>query len=137
MLPSTQQRVAEQSAPEVNARLHEQARERIARTLRSGRIEARLGELDREWDTERTLQTNFALVTLASLALGAFVDRRWLIVTGAAAGFMLQHALQGWCPPLAVFRRRGYRDAGEIERERQALRVASAVNPPGRALDPA
>jgi hypothetical protein len=124
MFSSTQQRVAEHSAAESNARLHEQARERIARSLRSGRVDARLAELDREWDTERTLQTNFALVTLASLALGAFVDRRWLLLTGAAAGFMLQHALQGWCPPLAVFRRRGYRDAGEIERERQALIAA-------------
>src|SRR5688572_18286282 len=133
MFLSTQQRVAEQSAPEANARLHEQARERVARSLRSGRVDVRLAELDREWDTERTLQTNFALVALASLALGAFVDRRWLLLTGAAAGFMLQHALQGWCPPLAVFRRRGYRDAGEIERERQALMAASAVNPGFRA----
>lgn len=119
----TQRRVPRHSDPEINARINDEARKHIANALAAGHVDARLEELEREWDTERTLQTNFAAVALAGLALGAFVDRRWLALPAAAAGFMLQHALQGWCPPLALFRRRGTRDAREIERERHALKA--------------
>ena len=35
---------------------------------------------------------------------------------------MLQHALQGWCPPLPLFRRLGFRTQEEIARERYALK---------------
>jgi hypothetical protein len=39
------------------------------------------------------------------------------------AGFLLQHALQGWCPPLPVLRRLGVRTADEINQERYALKA--------------
>ena len=39
------------------------------------------------------------------------------------AGFLLQHAVQGWCPPLPVFRRLGFRTQTEIEEERYALKA--------------
>ena len=123
MLPATRQRVSLHSAEAVNRRIHDEAIERVERAAESDATGARIEALDSEWDTERVLQTTFALVTLAGLALGAFVDRRSLALPAAAAGFMLQHALQGWCPPLAIFRRRGYRTAAEIERERRALKV--------------
>jgi hypothetical protein len=38
-------------------------------------------------------------------------------------GFLLQHALQGWCPPVPFFRRRGVRTEAEIDRERYALKA--------------
>ena len=37
--------------------------------------------------------------------------------------FLLQHALQGWCPPLPLLRRLGVRTQAEIERERYALKA--------------
>jgi hypothetical protein len=37
--------------------------------------------------------------------------------------FLLQHALQGWCPPVPVFRRLGVRTTAEIDRERYALKA--------------
>ena len=37
-------------------------------------------------------------------------------------GFLLQHAIQGWCPPVPVFRRLGVRTSFEIEQERYALK---------------
>ena len=37
--------------------------------------------------------------------------------------FLLQHAVQGWCPPVPFFRRRGVRTAREIEIERYALKA--------------
>ena len=36
--------------------------------------------------------------------------------------FLLQHALQGWCPPVPILRRQGFRTRHEIDAERQALR---------------
>lgn len=48
------------------------------------------------------------------MTLGTFVNRRW---------FLLQHAVQGWCPPLPVFRRLGVRTAREIHEEILALKA--------------
>jgi hypothetical protein len=39
--------------------------------------------------------------------------------------FLLQHALQGWCPPVPILRRLGYRTAREIFEERLALLAAT------------
>jgi len=126
MFVPTATRVSEHTQPDINRRI-EQRTERILRHYRAhpDQIDDRLRELDREWDTERTLQTNFAVIVLASVALGMLVDRRWLLLGGLASGFMLQHALQGWCPPLPVFRRLGVRTGREIEDERAALLRAS------------
>lgn len=141
MLPDTQSRVPSHTAAHIGARIESDAIANLARAIRASAVDEqaldeRLAQLDREWDTERTLQTNFAIVALLGLAL-SLKDRRWLLFSAAASGFMVQHALQGWCPPLALFRRRGVRDAGEIERERFALRslrersLTSAATAPG------
>jgi hypothetical protein len=55
--------------------------------------------------------------------LGAFVSPRFLMLPGAVFGFFLQHAVQGWCPPLPVFRRIGVRTRREINREKYALKA--------------
>ena len=70
-------------------------------------IDARLNELDEEWDIERTLEANAAALALSGTLLGAFVDRRFLALPALVSFFLLQHAIQGWCPPLSFFRRRG------------------------------
>ncbi len=85
-------------------------------------IPARLRELDEEWDIERTLEANAASVTLVAVLLGILVSRKWLLFPAVVAGFLLQHALQGWCPPLPLFRRLGVRTQAEIEAERCALK---------------
>ena len=71
---------------------------------------------------ERWLETNAATVSLVGMALGSFVDRRWFALPAVVAGFLLQHAIQGWCPPLPVFRRLGVRTAAEIHDEIVELR---------------
>jgi hypothetical protein len=86
-------------------------------------ITRRLQELDDEWDIERVLEANAASVALIGLTLGAVVDRRFFAVPGIVATFLLQHALQGWCPPVPLFRRLGVRTQSEIERERYALKA--------------
>ena len=86
-------------------------------------IDARIGELDREWDIERTLEANAAAFALTGTLLGALVDKRWLILPAVVAAFLGQHALQGWCPPLPLFRKMGIRTRPEIDREKYALKA--------------
>jgi hypothetical protein len=86
-------------------------------------MEQRLRELDEEWDIERMLEVNAAIVGLFGLAK-ARRNRSWLILPAAVSAFLLQHAPQGWCPPVPAFRRLGIRTASEIEAERTALRKA-------------
>ena len=51
------------------------------------------------------------------------VSRKWLVLTGAVLGFLFQHAVSGWCPPVPVLRRLGFRTRGEIDREKFALKA--------------
>lgn len=122
-LPATSQRVPEHTAEHINRWIEQQTQQRIQRLeqLGPGAINQRLAELEREWDIERTLEANAASLAFGGIILGATVDRRWLFLPAAVTGFLLQHALQGWCPPLPVFRRMGVRTAHEIENERHAL----------------
>ena len=86
-------------------------------------IGRRLRELDEEWDVERMLETGSSVISLAGLVLGITRGRGWLVLPLAVQGFFLQHALQGWCPPLPVLRRLGFRTQQEIEAERYALKA--------------
>lgn len=125
MIPKTTSRVAHNTAEHVNERIRRQTEGNIARAAIAGpeAINRRLEELDREWDIERTLEANASGVALVGLGLGAFVDRRWFILPAVVAGFLLQHAIQGWCPPVPLFRRLGVRTQTEIEDERHALKA--------------
>lgn len=119
----TSTRVAEHTAENVNWQLRHRTEANILHcALKPEHISQRLRELDREWDIERTLEINYAIVNLAGLALGRFWPK-WYLLPAVAGVFMLQHTLQGWCPPLAVFRRMGIRTAQEIEAERHALKA--------------
>ena len=125
MIPATTERVTLHTPAHVNEEIRGRIEENVALYGAAGpeAIERRLAELDREWDIERTLEANAATVSLAGLALGAFVDRRLFIIPTLVAGFLLQHAVQGWCPPVTFFRRRGFRTASEIDYERYALKA--------------
>ena len=148
VLGKTIDRVPQNTAATVNARIELDMRRRLGHYARNPeQIRARLSELDREWDIERVLETNASALALGGLVAGVVADRRALLLSGAVLAFLLQHAVQGWCPPVPVLRRLGVRTAGEIETERQCLKAisrrcaatttASAVSPaPGRFLPP-
>jgi hypothetical protein len=123
-LPATERRVIRNTAPEVNARIAEETEARVAQAARQpSRIDGRLAQLDREWDMERTLEANAAAIGLAGLGLAALTgERRLLWLPAAVSGFLLMHALQGWCPPVPLFRRMGVRTTAEINAERAALK---------------
>jgi hypothetical protein len=85
-------------------------------------ISDRIDELEKEWNMDRVLLTNASSLAGIGLLLGVTVDRRWLILPGVVFAFLLQHGLQGWCPPLPLFRKLGVRSFKEIDRERFALK---------------
>jgi hypothetical protein len=125
MIPSTAERVPSHTAADVNDRIHLQTEANVARyaALGPAEIGERLRELDREWDVERALEAHAALAVLAGLPLGTGVSRKLLVLPALVGAFLFQHAVQGWCPPLPVFRRLGFRTAQEIEHERVALKM--------------
>jgi hypothetical protein len=124
-LPPTAQRVELHTAPDLNAAIRQRADAEVVRLegASAGEIAERLRALDREWDVERLLQTNASIVVLLGLTLAATVSRRFLLLPAGVFSFFAQHALQGWCPPIPVFRRLGVRTQREIERERYALKA--------------
>ncbi|MCC6679576.1 MAG: DUF2892 domain-containing protein [Phycisphaeraceae bacterium] len=123
MLPATNKRVPEHTADEVNQAIYDRTVHRVHYySQNTERIADRLKELDHEWDIERMLEANAASLALTGSLLAGVVDRRWVVLPLAVTGFLLQHALQGWCPPLPLLRRLGYRTAHEINVERYALK---------------
>jgi hypothetical protein len=134
-------RVRDHSAQHVNRRIVREMNASVEHCVRQGRDATmkRLGELDHEWDIDRILMANFAVV--GGIAYGAGLERYsrlgllellglrrrrtgWLYFFGAQMGFLLLHATVGWCPPMAVWRRLGARTKTEIELERSLLRNA-------------
>ena len=98
-------------------------------------IERRLGELREEWDIERMLAANASTLILLSLGLGKVASKKWRLLTAIVPAFLLQHALQGWCPPIELFRRLGVRSRQEIDREVYALKALRGdfTDAPGNA----
>jgi hypothetical protein len=125
ILPATTDRVPMNSSLGANRRIEEQTEANINRHRHSthGEITRRIRELEQEWDIERVLEANAAGVVLLGVGLGMLVDRRFFAVPGIVAGFLMQHALQGWCPPLPLFREWGVRTQAEIDREIYALKA--------------
>jgi hypothetical protein len=124
MLPATYNRVMRNTAPSVNQRIADRASGRVSHyAAHPAEIDFRLAELDREWDVERTLAAHCATAVLGGLAMGVFVDRRYLMLAALSAGLLMQHSLKGWCPPLPILRRLGLRTAAEIDHERYALKA--------------
>lgn len=124
MLPATASRVENATSEDLNRHFAAEIEESLRHHAEHPeRIDHRLDELDHEWDIERTLKANAATLALTGTLLGAFVDRRFLVLPAVVTGFLLQHALQGWCPPVPVFRRLGIRTAAEIDRERATLKA--------------
>jgi hypothetical protein len=123
-IPSTTERVPRHTDDDANERIVQETDGTVAGYAADPRlIDMRLNDLDREWDIERALEANAAAVSLIGLVLGRLVDRRWYFLSTVVATFLLQHAVQGWCPPLSLFRRFGVRTQREIDEERYALKL--------------
>lgn len=119
-----EERVRKNTAAAVNRSVDEQIIESIALYSEKDQnaITQRIQQLEKEWDIERALDVNMPIVALTGIALGLLVDRWWFVFPVIVLLFFLQHAIQGWCPPLPIFRRLGYRTKKEIEQERYSLK---------------
>jgi hypothetical protein len=124
MLSTTVDRVPAHTAHHINRRLEAETEASVRYYARhqSG-IDRRLRELDEEWDIERAIQLSASTLAFTGTFLGAATDRRWLIVPALVTAFLFQHTLQGWCPPVPILRRLGFRTMREIDTERVALKA--------------
>ena len=118
-------RVRESGSDEVNARLDREMRERVDSYAAKGGAEIwrRIEELEREWDVDRALMSVAGTNVLLGLTLSQTVSRKWLLFPAVVSSFLIYHAVQGWCPPVAVLRRLNFRTRNEIEREKYALKA--------------
>jgi hypothetical protein len=130
-------RVRSHTAPAVLRRIDDVTVASLARCEGSPQaIDRRLAELDREWDTDRALETEAATMGLVGLALGTFVRPQLLALPALVAAAVLMQATTGRYPLMPLFRRLGLRSSKEIERERYALKALRgdfAGMEPGRA----
>jgi hypothetical protein len=108
-----------------NQRIDAQTQQCLQRYAPADReaISRHIDALNREWDVERYLQMNAGIVSVSGVVLGAMVGRRFLVLPAVVFGFFFQHATQGWCPPLPVFRKMGVRTRREINQEKYALKA--------------
>lgn len=118
-------RVREHTDPERLAELDRELRQRVGRYVDASEAELtrRILEVEHESDMERVLEANASVLALAGLVAGVFRSPRFLVVPFVVSGFLLQHAIQGWCPPVVLFRRLGVRTRQEIDAEKYALKA--------------
>jgi len=136
MIAETTSRVSANTNEAVNAAIRQQMEASVSyyASLGTDAIDRRLRQLDQEWDIERVLEASAAGLSLAAVILGVLRDRKWLLAPGFIAAFLMQHAVQGWCPPVSMLRRLGFRTTAEINHERYALK---ALRGDFRDVDPA
>ncbi|MDF9797898.1 hypothetical protein OKW21_003161 [Catalinimonas alkaloidigena] len=121
----TKGRVRKSSTAKQNTAIDQKTLQHIKnyQNVTDEQITQRLKELDKKWDIEKTLEVNASSLSLIGLILGNYVNKRWYLLPGLVTAFLLQHGLQGWCPPLPIFRNMGIRTRQEIDEERYALKV--------------
>lgn len=118
----TATRVAKHTTPAINRRISLDTYARLERIgNRRAAIQRRLEDLDQEWDIERAIEMNASSLILAGTVFGLTVSKRFFALPLVVSTFLLQHAVQGWCPPVPVLRRLGFRTEREISDERHEL----------------
>ena len=120
-----QDRVREHSPEKFNERIDRATQRRVLRAGGESKtaLSRRLEQLDSEWDMERVLETNASALALGGLLLGLLVNKKFFIIPCFVLPFLLQHALQGWCPPVPMFRSRGVRTRKEIDTEKFVVKA--------------
>ncbi len=89
----------------------------------SQEIEQRLMELDNEWDVEKVLELTAASLSLTGIVLGIKQNKNWFALPLVVSGFLMNHAIAGWCPPLPLLKALGFRSRAEIDKEKYALKA--------------
>jgi hypothetical protein len=118
-------RVQAYTARNVNREIERRASGRVAQAAGEPKqaIARRIDALDEEWDIERWLEANAATLAFTGTVLGLVVNKKFFAIPCIVLPFLLQHALQGWCPPVPFLRRKGVRTRREIDAEKYALKA--------------
>jgi hypothetical protein len=125
ILPATSERIRLHTKEKINSRINDTTNENINyyKNTKKDVISSRIEALNHEWDIERVLEANAATATLITISLGLKTkEKKWFALSGVISVFLLQHALQGWCPPLPIFRKMGVRTSTEINEEKLFLK---------------
>jgi hypothetical protein len=62
-------------------------------------------------------------IAFTGTLLGLLVNKKFFAVPCVVLAFLFQPAIQGWCPPVPLFRRKGVRTRREIDAEKYALKA--------------
>jgi hypothetical protein len=122
---NTKDRVQAHTALDVNREIEREAATRVfhAAAEPEQAITRRIEELDNEWDIERWLEANASALAFTGTVLGLLVNKKFLAIPCIVLPFLFQHAVQGWCPPVPILRRKGVRTRREIDAEKYALKA--------------
>ncbi len=125
IIPDEADRIRANTSEEYNARIDRftENNTRFYATQSKEMITERIDELEEEWDVDRLVQLSVSGVGVTSMLLGVLGSKKWWLVTTAALGFLGNHAVSGWCPSAALFRRLGFRTRQEIDSEKYALKA--------------
>ena len=118
-------RVRAHSSAKFNERIDRATQRRVLHAGGESKaaLSRRLEQLDAEWDMERVLETNASAFALGGVLLGLLVNKKFFLIPCFVLPFLLQHALQGWCPPVPMLRSRGIRTRKEIDTEKFAVKA--------------
>ena len=118
-------RVRANTPPEINQAIDTEiaAMVRFYASKTDYEIGKRIEELDNEWDIERSIETRAAVLSLIGVVMGLKMSKKWFILPIIVSIFLLQYAIQGWCPPVSILRRLGIRTRQEIDVEKYALKA--------------
>jgi len=118
-------RVRANTPPEINQAIDTEiaAMVRFYASKTDYEIGKRIEELDKEWDIGRIMEIRASTVSLIGIILGLKRSKIWLILPTMASTFLLMYAVQGWCHPVSILRRFGFRTRQEIDLEKYALKA--------------
>lgn len=117
-------RVRKNTASNVNEKMDQVLLENMRKAITNkGLIDTRIAQINKEWDIERWLETNASIIAFVGILLAYFFNIYWLILPAVVLVFLFEHAVQGWCPPLPIFRRFNVRTQKEIDQELYSLKL--------------
>ena len=118
-------RIQAHTATHVNREIDREAARRLVRAVGQSPavLTRRINELEDEWDIERWMEMNASALAFTGVVLGILVNKKFFAIPCIVLPFLFQHAVQGWCPPIPIFRRRGVRTRREIDAEKFALKA--------------
>lgn len=124
-VPTKLDRVRANTSAHINRRIDAEIERNVYRYSEESpaTIQARITELQSEWDIERLIELNAALLAFIGTLLGLLINNWFFAVPLIVTAFLCQHAVQGWCPPVPIFRRMGKRTRDEIDAEKFAMKA--------------